>query len=334
MNKKILFSACFLLIATIFSKSVNAKVWRVNNNAGVNADFTQLSTAISNASVQNGDTIYLEGSTTTYSAATLNKRLVIIGPGYFLNENAGLQASINESTIASISLDSLGSGSVFLGIRTGQIYTNSNPDNITISRCNLSVSTNNSVPNSKLSNWVISKSQIGGINFGNAAYVFENLQVINCFINSAVSIASNINNLFRNNIFFNHVTLSNCYISNNIFLNFPTLTLTNCTVKYNMAQANALPAGNNNQNSITQASLFTLTGSSDARFQLRAGSPAIGAGEPVNGVTPDIGAFGTADPYRLSGIPPIPTIYALTVPASVPSSATTMTITISTRSNN
>ena len=172
------------------------------------------------------------------------------------------------------------------------------------------------------------------MNFGSAAYVFENLQVTNCFLTAIFNITTNINGLIRNNIFTNHVTISNSYIANNIFLNSPTLSFTNCTVKYNIAQVNVLPAGNSNQNNISQASLFTLTGSTDGRYQLKAGSPAIGAGEPVNGVTPDAGVFGTADPYRLSGIPPIPTIYALTVPASVPSSATSMTVTVSTRSNN
>jgi hypothetical protein len=334
MNFKCMHAVVMFCIILSFSKTVSAKVWRVNNNAGVSADFAQVSAAVSSAAVQNDDTIYVEGSSTSYSNTTINKRLVIIGAGYFLSENTGLQANVNESWISLISIDSLGSGSTLMGIRTGQVFTNSNPDNITISRCHLSISTNNSVVNSKLSNWVISKSQVGGLNFGSAAYVFENLQVVNCFINSSVNIASNINSLFRNNIFFNHVTLNNSYIANNIFLNFPTLAFTNCTVKYNFAQSNVLPAGNNNQNSIPQATLFTLTGSTDDKYQLKTGSPAIGAGEPVNGITPDAGPFGTADPYRLSGIPPIPTIYALTVPASVPTSATTMTIKVSTRSNN
>ncbi len=41
--------------------------------------------------------------------------------------------------------------------------------------------------------------------------------------------------------------------------------------------------------------------STDGQFQLKAGSPALGAGETVSGITPDCGPFGTSDPYRLSG---------------------------------
>ena len=163
---------------------------------------------------------------------------------------------------------------------------------------------------------------------------FENLEFTNniiytqCVLNSL----SNTKVLFRN-ISVNIVaTITNAYISNNIFTG--TVNFVNCTVKYNVATTNVLPPGDNNKNSVPVANIFLNTGSTDGAYRLVAGSPAVSAGEPINGVTPDCGAFGTADPYRLSGIPSIPTIYALTVPASVPSSATSMNITISTRSNN
>ncbi len=83
----------------------------------------------------------------------------------------------------------------------------------------------------------------------------------------------------------------------------------------------------------------TTTTPGDARFELRIGgpntNPAMATGEtiaPVN--TPDLGAYGATDPYKRSGIPAVPTIYGLTVPASVSPAATTMNVTISTRSNN
>ena len=110
----------------------------------------------------------------------------------------------------------------------------------------------------------------------------------------------------------------------------------NVTVKNNISGGTNLPVGNGNVNSQPDATVFQgLTGNStDGQWRLKLGSPAIGAGETISSITPDCGAFGTADPYKLSGIPAIPTIYLLTVPASVTSSATTMPITISTRSNN
>ena len=328
------FKTLLLFLVISLSSNVYAKVWRVNNNAGVTADFTQLSTAVASPLVQNGDTIYLESSATNYFGTTFNKRLVTIGAGYLLNENTGLQATANSTVIDFLQLDSLASGSSFYGIRIGQFFANSNADNITISRCYVTLSQNNFFANSRMSGWNINKSILANVNFG-SNYTFENLQLTNCIAISTFNIVSNINGLLRNNLFNNNVTISNCYVTNNIFISaFSTLTFTNCTVKYNIAQANVLPAGNNNQNNVSQASLFLLTGSTDARYQLAPGSPAIAAGEPINGETPDCGPFGTADPYRISGIPPIPTIYQLTVPASIPSSSTTMTVTVSTRSNN
>jgi hypothetical protein len=54
------------------------------------------------------------------------------------------------------------------------------------------------------------------------------------------------------------------------------------------------------------------TGSNDGIFQLKAGSPAIGAG--VGGV--DMGLFGGSDPYVLSGLPAIPAIWFISAPSS------------------
>lgn len=323
-----------LCISLCLSLSSQAKIWRVNNNAGVSADFTNLNTALASALVQSGDTIYLEPSATPYSGGTLNKKLVIIGAGYFLSENTGLQVSTEDSRLNSIIIDSLGSGSKFFGIRSNLVYCNSNADDITFSRCLIGISSNNSFANSLMSNWVINKCYIGQFNFSSAAYTFQDLQITNCIISSGFNLASSINGLIRNNLFLNSVTINNCYVANNIFSTAFNPSFVNCTVKYNISTANNLPAGNNNQVNVPQASLFVLTGSTDGRYQHAAGSPAIGAGEPIGGVTPDCGPFGTADPYRLSGIPPIPTIYQLQVPSSVPASATSMTVTVSTRSNN
>lgn len=326
----------FLPLFMLCVVSASAKVWRVNNNAGVSRDFAELSTAAASALVQNGDTIYLEGSASNYVSATISKRLVIIGTGYLLSQNTGLQYNPNNANCQAIILDSLASGTKLEGIETNVVYTNSNTDNITITRCYLQIFPNTSFANSRMSNWVINKCFFfGQINLASASYVFENLQLTNCVMVGTVTISGTmINGLVRNNIFQSVTVLNNSYVSNNIFIGGSGVTLTNCAIRYNISQFNNLPADNGNQNNVAQANLFTLTGSPDARYQLKAGSPAIGAGEPVNGVTPDCGVFGTADPYRLSGIPPIPTIYALTVPASVPASATTMTITLSTRSNN
>lgn len=323
-----------LIISLCLSQPVSAKIWRLNNNVGIVADFTTFSAAVNSALVQEGDTLYIEPSATVYTGAPVQKRLVIIGAGYLLSENPGLQYNGNDSRLSSITIDSLASGSTFLGIRTNLVYCNSNADNVTFSRCYVSFTTNNNFANSRMSNWVINKCYVVAFSFSNANYFFENLQFTNNIMTQAFNLASSDNGLVRNNLFTNTFTANNCYITNNIWASLFSPNFINCTVKHNISTTNNLPAGNNNMVSVPQATLFTLTGSSDARYQLAAGSPAIGAGEPIGGVIPDCGPFGTPDPYRISGIAPVPTIYELQVPSAIPSSATTMTVTVSTRSNN
>lgn len=333
--KSVLRHGLGMICALAFSfTTASAKVWRVNNNLGVTADFAQVNAAINNPFFQSGDTIYVEASTTAYANVTINKRVVIIGAGYLLSENTGLQHNNLASPLGVVTIDTLGSGSHLIGLAGNIIYVNSDVDNILISRSEFRVVANNTRPNSKMSNWEIRQSRISGFSFNNVNYHWENLVLRNNIFSTGVSISSATNGLARNNLFLAAVTLQNFYVSNNVFLSTLSNTFENCTIRYNISQGNNLPAGNNNQLNVPQANVFVLTGSTDARYQLAAGSPAIGAGEPVGGETPDIGPFGTQDPYRISGIPPIPTIYELTVPATVSSSATSMNITVSIRSNN
>jgi len=68
--------------------------------------------------------------------------------------------------------------------------------------------------------------------------------------------------------------------------------------------------------------------STDGDWQLRSGSPAIGAG--LDGV--DCGMFGGSTPYVLSGIPAIPSIYYFIAPGSA-SGAEGLQVEIKARAN-
>jgi hypothetical protein len=331
-KKQLSILAAFVVAISFCSYQASAKVWRVNNNAGINAHFTQIGQAINSASVQNDDTLYIEGSATNYEFTFLYKRLVFIGAGYLLSgtgSNPGLQANPFPANFANMDIDSLASGSSFIGI-SGYFRIDANVDDLKFIRTSVYIDPRSTFANSTAKNWVINKCLLGT---GNLSYRFENLQITNCIgMYNQVLFPNSVNGLIRNNVFAIPLTTENAYVANNIFLS--NLTVTNSTVKYNISTSNNLPSGNNNLINVPSADIFVDTGSNDGRYQLRTGSPAIAAGEPVSGVTPDIGAFGTADPYRLSGIAPIPTIYSLSVPASIPATATSMTITFSTRSNN
>ena len=339
---KLLLSAACLLPAF-----AQATVWRVNNIPGAATDFITFDACITNASVVNGDTVHIESSATAYSNSTnINKRLVFIGTGYFLSGatgNAGLQANTEPAFFSGpLRFDSLGSGSRFLGLDLrSDLYLDPRADNIRFERCrfsNISWNTNAASTSNRAQNIVFNKCYFNAVSTTTQFY-YDNLEVTNCIITSSFSFnAGNIASaLIRNNVFLGAITITNAYFANNISLNIGTgsFNVTFSTIRNNIAQFNILPAGDGNQNNISQASLFigSTGNSTDGQWRLAAGSPAIGAGETVSGVTPDCGAFGTPDPYRLSGIPPIPSIYSLTVPTSVPVGQP-LNVSISTRSNN
>ena len=344
------FTAVMLMLFA-FSFSANARVWRINNTPGVDADFNNVQAALSSASVVNDDTLYVEGSSTNYAGFTLNKRLVIISTGYFLtgtNSNTGLQAG-NSANFAGgyIIFDSTGSGSKIIGLDNFFMAIGSNlgsaTDNITITRCNFNgINTYYSpTANTKMVGWKVNKCYItGGI--GNSSFVMQDWELRNNIFTSNLDMSntSNSNNLVRNNVFRSSINLYNGYFANNIIQN-TTFTVVNVTVKNNLSIG--APAGFTpyvgtfgNLNNQTDAVLFQgLTGNStDGQWRLKPGTPAVGGGLTVGGITPDCGAFNAQDGYVLSGIPNIPTIYELTVPASIPAGTATMNVTLSTRNNN
>ncbi|MEM9834912.1 MAG: hypothetical protein AAF828_00335 [Bacteroidota bacterium] len=84
---------CGALVGLLFfvccSGTLSARSWRVNNTltAPDQVDFIQLKAAVESASVQSGDTIYVEGSSVFYEGRIeVRKQLFIIGPGYLLDQ--------------------------------------------------------------------------------------------------------------------------------------------------------------------------------------------------------------------------------------------------------
>jgi hypothetical protein len=105
-----------IVIAAAFTLNVNATVWRVNNNTSVDADFTSVSAAYSAASP--GDTLYIEGSGTNYSTSiNINKKIIMIGPGFHLDKNDSTQANQNDATLTGyIRIQPGAEGSEFHGL--------------------------------------------------------------------------------------------------------------------------------------------------------------------------------------------------------------------------
>jgi hypothetical protein len=345
----------FIFVITVFTTVTSyAKIWRVNNNNSVSADFTSLSVAIANTSVQNGDTIHLEPSTTSYSGFTLNKQLIIIGNGYFLSGatgNAGLQAITTESSIGDITFANGSAGSKMIGlVLSNNTFASGYNGNVNISfeKCRFTsvAPVNFQNRTESYSNITIRKSFFSAStsSWQASSATINNFTIENCIFASSINlnpVSASLNFVFRNNFVGASAILSNAYVANCIFGSTIQNTFTSCNVKNNLFVVNQtgvtvgpLSTNGNNLVSQTLASIIVNTGSDDGKFQLAASSPAIGGGVDISGFKPDCGPYGSNDPYKLSGIPGIPTIYGLSVPASIPVGTATMNVTISTRNNN
>jgi hypothetical protein len=190
----------------------------------------------------------------------------------------------------------------------GRTYVSiNNADNIIISRCIVTI--------------------ISFINNSNNIICTNNI-VWSFIANDGSSDGVVTNNVIRAGNPNDGVGLNNCVVANNIYNKAITTGFTNCNVSDNLASGTGTPPAG-----FTFVDMATVFENPDGGFvdnvyRLKAGSPAIGAGQ--GGV--DLGAFGGSNPFKLGVTPSIPSVYRLTVPASPGGSS--MNIIFSTRSNN
>ena len=369
-----------LTVAFIFT-TTNAKIRRVGffGSPVSGTDFITFGTAYTAAA--SGDTILMFPGTTL--TAIISKKLLIIGPGNWLDPNsspakgnANLQAFAGIATLSSITFDPGSDGSLLTGFYGGTAYIRDN--NITIARnCEIGVTiTYNPTPGNVTNLQVIQNYRVAIQQYYNNGSSATNMNISNNLINYfstpiGNTYSGNISNnvwaydatLTTNNVNGGNTTLtsingvdlgSGAYLlQNNIFLSYTNVLAGsnynyfifnnggNSIFNYNLALQSNTPInwGVGTGNVITPianaANVFTAfptigTTSADARYQLKAGSPALTAG--AGGTA--IGLFTGVTPYKLSTIPTIPTIYALSSPQGNNPSGNTIQINVSTRGNN
>jgi hypothetical protein len=379
-----------ILVVLFSSLQSSAKIWRVNNNPSLDGDVLEPSTLFNNSNTAtdpeaaSGDSVYLEPSGTAYNGFSVNKtNIVILGYGYFLNENIGFQANPNFARVSSINFLSTSTGSSVSGVFVEGAVNCTNVSNITCTRCFMFYF----VLNAYTANGTgirLDKSYIRYYPYDQTiapTVTSITVNIENCIFsdttNNAITglaFGNKIRGLLRNNTFNNagQIYCYNFYIANNIFVgntNFGSITeagnniYRNNILSYPSNTTNAFVTNTspNSGNVFAQNMAPVFVGTPDnvfvsgstynnrinktgstleGRFDLKAGSPALGVGE--NGTTfggatvtgPACGATGATDPYRKGGFPAIPRIYSLTVPATVPNGAANMTIGISSSSNN
>lgn len=308
---------------------------RVNNNPGIDADYTNLQDANDNAS--DGDTIYVEGSETEYPGANISHRVTIIGPGYFLSENLETHASGPEARFnGDINFNNGSAGSLITGCNFGYYYTNINENSISVIRC--------LVYDIKLTgvieNILVLQNYIRhSIQTTSQTCAITNSLISNNIIEHQIDLDLNSSMQIANNVFVDKGSWSypiDCYnstIQNNIITGSHTQIRVNTgnTITNNILASDGINS-NGNQYNVVMANVFvdynaTQGYSTDGKWQLKAGSQAIGAG--VGGV--DCGAYGGVNPYVLSGIPNLPHIYEASIPSTANSNEG-LTVTIKVKS--
>ena len=310
----------------------------------------------------------------SYGTLTCTKTLRIIGNGHLQQYNLTITQpwEQRESMVENINIAS-GVGTILQSLSfVGSSSITVKAQNVTVTRCQLGSGgaislIRTSTSSEDASGTTISQNVFynfpGNINitgtYTSASCNYTALQVQNVVIKNNINLGSiNANTVYTgtcpnlpttipgaNNLIISNNTgignisqCQNCTVHSNIFINTSTAGILNTcpgtSAAFNVCGTNPCVNGTNNVNSAVVSTIF-IGGSSlnlDKSYQLSATSPAIGAG--FGGV--DAGAFGTNNPYRLSGLAPVPqiTAYSQNASSGIYTTATPMSITISVRGNN
>lgn len=325
--KKTTLTTLFLITLTFLCNA--QKTWSVSKVNSQKADFSEIQDAIDAASP--GDYIYIYPSIYD-NGFVLRKQLIIVGPGYFLGENNNTQINKLSAKIKNdITISTNAEGSIITGLEVNGHTLIQNAKNIFIKRNHLTtleITGSNDI-----------KVKQNYIN-GDKEYSYNKNYTINVKLNSFDIIISNNyisndkclggsdwwwslileSNSFvsvKNNVIYGHLDCSNVNFENNIFrgtcINNYYEKFSNCSFTNNIAYDGTFGNTNGNQASVSMSSVFlgaSSNQSTDGQWQLKSSSPAKSAG--INGV--DCGMFGGSEPYILSGIPDIPTIYFFEAP--------------------
>jgi hypothetical protein len=318
----------FTFLGLAFVNIIIANTYIVSNVPGFPANYNNLQTCV-NAAV-NGDIVIVQGSGTNYGDITVTKRLTIMGPGYFLNQNPQTQAVLASAKINSIFFKDGSGGSILQGMEvtgntpygyTGGCWGNASGSySIKIDSAAVTCIAN------YWTDWIQISNSTGTIIkgcYGNSIIGYENISDLH--VDNTIFINAYFNNAAVNNCLFYYALdgggsscVDNCVFKNNIisqsstgYFSFGTSSFSNNIFTFDPLGANV---GNNLVN-VNPATLFVgfpnQGGNSlDGKFRLKSGSPAIGNGE--GGI--DIGPFGGSSPYQLSGISLHPNIWFVNMP--------------------
>lgn len=333
-----------LMLATLlfYTCEVNAKIRRVGyfGTPLSNTDYADLQSAHDAANTN--DTLLLYPGNWS---AVISKKIVVLGYGYFLTGekfNANLQ-TVTGGLGVNIGLLRGADSSLYEGIDGLNVYLNNDEkvSGIVISRCYVRIDLNNEV----LDGWHIAQSYINSMSNQDNRGKVTNLRVDNCYIGEQLNLSSGtagqtgqFTNCIINSSTDQEFGNGSFLLKNCIFL-FSHGADANCVYQNCIGNSDfsPIPAGNGNkgldyftmQDSVFVGYADQGNFSNDARWALKEGSPAKGAG--AGGI--DCGIFDGGQPYKLSGIPKTPSFYKVSATSNT-TGTNPYTITFSVRSNN
>jgi len=325
------------LALLLVAPSAFATVRTVSNNPQIPAAFTTIEAAIAASSA--GDTIYVVGSPTKYSAShiQINKRIVLIGSGYYLAAAQNINTNGTDTDYIDFAAGS--DGSIVIGFYVYTFTINDYVSNVTITHCAAGETWGNngysslSIGQNCTSIYILQSilnSQIYLSGGGNQ----NNILIKNCFTksfsNAPITATGIVYDQCRMKAYYaappSYNIIYNAVISNSIIEDAGFGG--NSSFVNNIFNNAAVVATNGNQINVPiNTVILGGSGNPDVQEQLKPGSPAIGAGTSGQ----DIGPFGGTTPYVLSGIPSIPAVTGLTIPGSA---STTLPVNVKFRSNN
>ena len=309
-----------LLVLASFYK-VQAKVLTVSNRPGASAQYQTVPDAIAAAAA--GDTIYIQGSETSYGNITIDKKLTIIGTGHNPQKENALVSELSSVQLGAedaAGVQAAASGSSLIGLKISSVRTsNYGQKDITIKRCKVSSIQASGRTGGICTDWIIENNiinQIVSYNQKTDASNFiirNNIITFNLYYVSGCVVSNNI--FLGNNNSFPEVY--NSIIQNNIFYGNTPQGANNSTFNNNISYSStntALPYGTNsgNNNKVNVDPKFTnYPGggfSYEHDYHLQASSPGKNAG--TDGT--DIGIYGGMG-FSETGEPPIPVVRAFSI---------------------
>lgn len=325
MKKTIFFVALAALM--MMGMEAEARSYRVCSRPGSGAHYASVAAAIADlANVFAGDTLYIEPGHVENNDVTLDRALVLIGPGYLFADNNLNMMNVEPAKFAQNL--SLADDSKIYGCEVaGDIRPESN---CIIERCKANKINVYSVEYNLVVRGCIMEQFY--CYYGCQSTIIENNIIVNHGSSYCISHISN--SVIRNNTIYNNYNygssyltseVSNCEIYNNIIINanteFTTTVNPDQTIDTVFKSWNGLAfdATNNVHHNILSnkpqaeysncifnakaADVLVMDGNNETTYMHKVNGPAVGAG--VGGST--CGAYGNygggTRPYQVSGLP-------------------------------